>query len=202
MAVDPPGVDSARPGVDPPRTEGQRRLLAVDASLAQLAAALGTSKQSVSQWRRGQKTPAPAARALLAEKYGIDERTWSMPPGTAPQERSNEVPAQVAVDIAKQAARATTLDELDRLLAKIRRIDTADLLPTEVARILETEAKVLAQRFRCEREQSKDLEQLEERLVSHPAFLRLVRAIRAALAPHPEALRAVHDALLKGGAST
>lgn len=65
------------------RSEGQRLLLAVPDSLNEAAAKLGVGRSTVSDWRRGLKTPCSDAQGRLAAAYGIAPGTWSVSAGGA-----------------------------------------------------------------------------------------------------------------------
>lgn len=178
-------------------SEGQRMLREQTESLAELAAKLGVNKTTIHRWRSGEKAPGPSARAKLQAVLRIPTHTWGLASGV-PDVPSDPPagPARAAAAIAKEAGRATTEEELDGLLKKIRAIATTGLLPTEIARIAETEAKVLAQRYRCEKERERAQEILEDRMCfESPGFRRVTAALVAALKPYPEAMRAAVSAL-------
>ena len=87
----------------------------------------------------------------------------------------------------------TTSEALEGLLREVREdIARGGLLPSEVARLRDSESRLLAQRAKLERER----ELLEDRIVrDHPAWKRLQRTILKALEPHPVAAKAVLAAI-------
>ena len=187
-------MDDPRASVDPAiSSEGQRLLLEVRGSLAEIAAAVGVSKQIVSYWRRGEKSPSASARAKVHELYGIEPAAWDrVPTGAAPAApaaaRGDRPPAA-----AVPGARAATLDEVENLLAWLgRQRNDPSLKQSERVRFADAETKALALRARLEEKR----EMLEARTVDeHPRFVAVLGAITAALKPFPDATRAVIAAL-------
>jgi hypothetical protein len=70
----------------------------------------------------------------------------------------------------------------------------ADLLPSERVKLSDSEARILALRGRLEA-----AAELSERryIAGHPAWVKVKRAILAALEPHPAAASAVADAIAR-----
>lgn len=62
------------------RTEGQRKLLADQRSLNQLARELGVSRSTVGHWRTGFRTPEREGRLRLEERLGIPAGAWGESP--------------------------------------------------------------------------------------------------------------------------
>lgn len=194
----------AQPVATAPRTEGQRLLLAVTGSQAEIAATLDVAKSAVGFWRRGAKTPGPAARAKLKAAYGIDPRAWEQPPGerppapATPAPPTTEVPTKPPPPPRSPRARTMTLDEVVAELDYLHDLRRdGDLMPSEKVRLSDSISKNLALKARLER----DKELLEDRIVrEHPMWvMRIKPSILAALKPFPEAMRAVADALAEVG---
>ena len=159
-----------------PRTEGERRLRAVDESTSQVAARLGKSKQTVSCWRRGTKLPSPASRALLEEAYGIERTAWDRTPAkvkakTAKAKAPKEPPAKAAPPPPPRPESPTLLQEVEWELAVLRQLsEDKDLSASVRARLSDSRTKLISLRARLEREQ----ELVEDRLVrEHPMWLRI-----------------------------
>jgi transcriptional regulator with XRE-family HTH domain len=171
-----------------PRTEGQRLLLGVSGSHTDIATQIGGTKQSVSEWRRGEKTPGSRARELLHRTFGIDPAAWTQRPGAvAPPEPAKELP--------KLDGELEHLEELLRDLRALR--SDRSLTPSERARVAAEENKTLA-RIAEHRERQK---LTEARYVhEHPGWHRLRAVLFEALKKHPEAYRDVLAALQAAGA--
>lgn len=176
------------------RSEGQRQLCALPATLREIASRLGdaVSVQAVSCWRRGDKAPAAAYREALAREYGIPPEAW----GHMPQPPEDTPAPPKPTQRAKLTATApNSLEDCHQLLDLIRGDrDRGDLLVTERLKLVDAEAKLLALLSRLEAQH----ELREDRYVrQHPAWQRARRTIVEALAPHPAAAKAVIDALRK-----
>lgn len=177
--------------VDPaiaPTTEGQRLLMAVPETHAAVGAAVGASKQSVSQWRRGEKVPGEGMRAKLRDAYRIDPVSWGKPAGAA----GAKAPPPASPPQGS-AERTTTLEACDAHLAEIDKMLAKDeLLASDRAKLLSAKTQVL--RLRATIEEKGEL--FEDRAVrEHPFYRRMKGAILGALRAHPDAARAVADAL-------
>jgi transcriptional regulator with XRE-family HTH domain len=174
---------------DGPTSEGQRLLQALDMSYAAIADAIGTSKQSVSNWHRGKKVPAQATRKKLQSAFGIDPKAWDSVPSAAPKpkRKTSKQPAKP-----KHASSPTTLAEVNELLARLRTVDPKQLTPPNRTRHFDTMTKVLSLKHRIEQA----METSEDRMVRESPFWRRTRkAILAALKEHPEAAADVAKAL-------
>lgn len=181
-------------------SEGQRLLRARSESFGELAEMLGANKGSVHRWASGEKAPGPAARATLEEKLGIPRLAWSQEAHTSDPSAEAQDARRAAVDQVREATReaasATTLEELRRVLAKIQEIDVDGMLPTEQARVFDSETKVLALIYKIEQDERKAAAELEDALCDHPSFRRMTKALVAALRPFgPDALNAAVQAL-------
>ncbi len=174
------------------RSEGQRMLLAVTGTLAAIAEEIGCkSPQTVHAWKSGEKIPSASARAQMWTAFGIPQRAWSVRPGGSLEPEPQHDPAQI--ELAKNAAAPSTLDDCLALLTVIRRdrMQTG-LMPSERVKLAGAEASILSLRARLEQA----AEFAEARyVVQHPSWLKLKRAIVKALEPHPIAAKAVADAI-------
>lgn len=167
------------------KTEGQKRLLDVDGTEAELAAKLGCGSAIIGHWRRGRRVPGKAHRHKIELLFGIARRAWDVAPGT-----------ELATP---QSAASASSEDVDTLTITKTQIDAIlDGLKNEAltdaaaAKLRDTMAKLLALRARLER----DREMAEDRAVrEHPAWTRTKAAILRALKPYPEAAAAVAESL-------
>lgn len=202
VAASSTGAPSSTTVVDV-RTEGQRLLLAVPGSHAEVAAAVDGSKQAVSYWRRGEKTPGATARGRLRDAFGIDPGAWDRKPITSPATApaASPAPAPPSPPIETQPAAAaagsklSTLEEVETQIAELRKLQGENgLLASERVRLADSMGKLLAIKARLER----DNELLEDRVVrKHPFWARVKGAILDALRAHPAAARDVAEALAR-----
>lgn len=81
-ASDLAGSAAVNPQKIPPNSEGQRQLLDIPRSLAQLATELGVSRATVGHWRTGRYKPERADRLRIEGHLGIPAWTWDKPSGT------------------------------------------------------------------------------------------------------------------------
>lgn len=181
-------VHSATPVV---RSQGQAMLLQVTGSLAAIGEEVGTSAQSVHEWRTGRKKPSAQARERIEEAFGIPRKAWAALPGASSSELATAAPAEL-VD---ESAPSSSLEHCRQLLDTIRRERMqAGLLPSERVKLATAEAQILALQARLE--QAAELS--EDRYVrEHPTYHKLRSALVAALVPHPAAAQAVAAALAK-----
>ncbi len=166
-------------------SQGQKLLLAVPGTEAELAMRLGCGAAVVGHWRRGRRTPAAAHRRKLELIFGIPPRAWDVPPGAGIQLEQR--------DHATSPEDAGTLEITKAQISEIlEALKEEALIESEAAKLRDTAAKLLALRARLER----DRDMLEDRIVrGHPEWLKLRTAILAALKPHPAALAAVLEAI-------
>lgn len=203
VSADPP---KRSPASDAPRTEGQRLLVDVPGSLADVAKELGVGRTTVSDWRRGAKSPGVKARAKLRKAYGIPTDAWDMASGSAPRwtARADDAPHLEHVPGAPPACDdgaplAATLAMIDAQLARLHRIQIEhgnDLAHSEQVRLSETITKTLAQRGRLEKDKKVIDREIERALVkSQPFYTRAINAVVDALKSYPDAALAVESAL-------
>lgn len=193
----PDRVTATAPAPKRIRTEGQRLLLNMRGSLAELAAALGdgVSRQSVLDWRNGESMPGYASRARMETALQIPVETWAQRPH--PEYEIPDMPYAPPDAPDEPPAGGTSLQDCMRLLATVRAETTRQgLLPSERIKLVDAEAKLL--KLRVELESHAELS--EDRYVrEHPAWLRARNAIADALRPHPAAATAVAEALERLG---
>lgn len=170
-------------------------LLCVTGSLNAIAAELGCkSPQSVLNWRTGVKMPSAAVRERMWTAFAIPVRAWSTRPGGALDDDETNAPSALEVaQVAAGAGSPSTLEDCMALLAVIRRDRMQQgLMPSERVKLADAEARILGLRARLEQA----AEFAESRYVhEHPAWIRLKRAILAALEQHPAAAVAVANAI-------
>jgi hypothetical protein len=170
----------------------------VSASLSEVAGKVGcSSRQTVSDWGKGEKVPGAAYRPRLKEAYGIPAEAWERPPAdgrSAPSPRPSSPPG-------------VTRTTLEQCLALIRDTEAeleADqaakpedrLMPSERVKLRDTFARALSLRHRLESAG----ELLEDRLVrQHPEWKRFRASLLKAVVPYPDAAQAVAAALQELG---
>jgi transcriptional regulator with XRE-family HTH domain len=178
-------------------TEGRRLLLAVPGSLAELAAQVGCSRQTVANWRRGLKLPEPHHRAKIFAAWAIQPEAWALEPASAdtaqatPKASAANGHGNGSAHIA--GPQASTLEGCLTLLESIREERRREgLHPAERVRLAGTEAQILALRARLEERASL----LEHRIVlEHPTWHRLKLLLVRVLVRHPAAAQEVAEAL-------
>jgi transcriptional regulator with XRE-family HTH domain len=172
------------------KTEGQRLLLELAGTEAELAARVGCGAAVVGHWRRGRRIPGEAHRHKLELLFGIPRRSWDVAAGA---EVVPEPEPKVAEDAEPEADPAATLSiakaQIDTILEAL---NDKTLTDGASAKLRDTLSKLLALRARLER----DRDLLEDRVVrEHPEWARVRAAILGALRPYPDAARAVAEAL-------
>lgn len=176
-------------------TEGQRLLCERPESHNAIAAAIGATKQAVSQWRAGRAVPTTQNRKALARHFAVDPLTWDRAPGAAVKASSAPVKPRAAATEAllADAAAAASVDDtasLAELAAALRAARLApDVTPAALARIGAAELGV---RREIERRKTD-----HEKLLEAPEFLEVRRALVDALDGHPLAQNAAIGALLR-----
>lgn len=156
------------------QSEGQRLLVALGLSLEDVAGAVGCSRQAVSKWRSGEQTPSEVMRGKLFTAFGVPASAWGARPGAAPTLPEEPPP---------RAATPSTLDAALDLHAVIRRARCATNLTTaETVRLADSEARLLALRYRLEQ----DALLSESRIVrDHPSWQALRRTLSKVVAGCP-----------------
>src|SRR5262245_6728464 len=116
-------------------SEGQRLLIGVGGTLAEVATAIGCNRTSVLDWRNGDKTPLPEMRARLFAAYEIPIASWDLVPTT------QEAPAVATAS----GATPTTLADCLGILAMLRESRTrGPLRPADAVRLASAETRILA----------------------------------------------------------
>jgi transcriptional regulator with XRE-family HTH domain len=179
------GGTPGEPEVSGPVNEGQRLLLAVNASLGAIAERVGVSKTTASYWRSGRKLPSTEARRELERAYRIHPSAWDRKPGPS-------APALARVeDVA--ASGETTIDLVNRrqrIYAEM--VENDKLSAPDRLRAGALEAKMIDTRRQLER----DARLEEANLVQKSAQWAQVRKRTLdVLRGFPDALRAWTDAM-------
>lgn len=168
------------------RSEGQRLLLAVDATLDEIQNACGASRPSVVDWRFGRATPNTSSRAALWNAYEIPAPSWNqLPVGMRPA-NGHTAPAITpapAPPTNGHTGPPSSIDETAALLGQIRRqLEATDILPSDRARITDTYTKTLALQHRLQRE----VDMTEDRIIrEHPTWQRIRAELARVLARYP-----------------
>jgi len=181
----------AREGTTPgaaEQSEGQVLLSAAAERLVDVAERLHVGVSTVSDWRRGAKSPGGHARRRLAEVYGIPPESWDRPAGEV------SLPVLPVVELDPDAPPLeSTLRMLDAQLMRLANGGTdEDFKQAEGIR------KMLATRAQQEKDK-RTIDAYIERAVINPTrqpfYQRAVNMVVDALKPHPDALRDVLAAL-------
>jgi transcriptional regulator with XRE-family HTH domain len=169
------------------RNEGQRLLTQLGRTLAEVATAIGVSRQAVQQWRSGSEVPSSVMRGKLFTAFNIPVASWGVQPGAAPVAPAEPLPVPTATP--------TTLADCLALHATIRQARNAEnLTPAERVKLTDTEARVLALRHRLEREA--DLS--ESRIIAeHPKWQTLRRSLTKVVAGCPRCSKLLLDELAR-----
>ena len=193
----------AREGTTPraaEQSEGQVLLSAAAERLVDVAERLHVGVSTVSDWRRGAKSPGGHARKRLAEVYGIPPGSWDRPAprdvgrfiaGVGAWEEVSPVPV---VELDPDAPPLeSTLRMLDAQLMRLANGGTdEDFKQAEGIR------KMLATRAQQEKDK-RTIDAYIERAVINPTrqpfYQRAVNMVVDALKPYPDALRDVLAAL-------
>lgn len=109
------------------KTEGQRRLLALKLTLAEIAAAAGVTKNPASRWQRGIDLPTSAARERLEAVLGVPAIAWSRLPTTSRQPQAlPSAPADNDEGVAAEVETLTMAQALEADLAFAAELELAD----------------------------------------------------------------------------
>ena len=187
----------AREGTTPgaaEQSEGQVLLSAAAERLVDVAERLHVGVSTVSDWRRGAKSPGGHARRRLAEVYGIPPESWDRPAQRVGGDRFADDVAPVPMELDTDAPPLeSTLRMLDAQLMRLANGGTdEDFKQAEGIR------KMLATRAQQEKDK-RTIDAYIERAVINPTrqpfYQRAVNLVVDALKPHPDALRDVLAAL-------
>ena len=199
----------AREGTTPraaEQSEGQVLLSAAAERLVDVAERLHVGVSTVSDWRRGAKSPGGHARKRLAEVYGIPPESWDRParslmPGEVGGDRLrrlagelDDAPAHVPMELDTDGPPLeSTLRMLDQQLMRLANGGTdEDFKQAEGIR------KMLATRAQQETSKRTLDAYIERSLINptrQPFYQRVVNMVVDALKPYPDALRDVLAAL-------
>lgn len=167
------------------RSEGQRLLSTIPGTLEEIARSIGgASRQTILNWRTGSAVPSPSMRRRLFTAFSIPPAAWSIAPGSS----TVSLPPESLL-----TSTPNTLDDCLTLHSLIRRArNQPGLLPSEMVKLADTEARVLALRHRLE----KEAELLEDRIVrEHPKWQAIKRGLARVIAGCPRCAKAITDEL-------
>jgi transcriptional regulator with XRE-family HTH domain len=141
--------------VDALETEGQRLLLAVDASLQKIADEVECSKAIVGYWRQGKKLPSAELRAKLHAAYAIPPAAWESAPNA--EALVEEPPATLVDDLDN----ADPLSILSHQISQLRReLQNRNLSETARSNKQDQLTKNLGLRVRIEKDKALALDAL------------------------------------------
>ena len=174
-----------------PRSEGQRLLLALEASQASIAEACEVGAPAVSMWFRGDRQPSGDAQAVLEERFGIERSTWSEAPRFEDDD-AEEDDEDFGDDYDPDAGPATagetpkTVELVDRLIRRVEKTQKGQRLAAkDLVTLVNTQARLLSLRAKIEQQDRI----YEDRAVKQSPFWRRLRAtIVRSLRRHPKAL--------------
>jgi hypothetical protein len=154
----------------------------------------------ISDIRSAKKMPSPEMKERISAALGIAPHMWDMPLEKQPALKPVATPAPVAQP-AQQAKRvtaaltevkkATTLEQLDALLSTVRQQQAACTDDKLLKSWCDAERQVLVQRAKFEETQL----ELESNFASSTYFTTWWDKVLVVLAPFPDALAAVSEAL-------
>jgi transcriptional regulator with XRE-family HTH domain len=181
-------------------------LLQVGGTLAAIAEHVGSTRQSVHEWRSGTKAPSKATRTRMAAELGIPARAWDELPFSEPeppdplddddepepQSRSHSRAVSTPPPRSSNGS-VNSIEHVQGLLDEVAALrQRPNLLASERLKLVESESKLLAMRHKLELES----QLRESRFVAeHPAWLQLRAALVRALIAHPAAAQVVADVL-------
>ena len=166
------------------KSEGQRCLVELKLGPTHIAGDLGVNPATASRWLSGERQPKGSTLVKFHDLYGIDPELWRLEPGKVPAK-----PKPPRKREESEPKPQSDLDEVEDALKRVREMQgMPGLTPSEKARLMGEETKLLALRTRMRR----DNELLEDRVVrDHPLWFRIKRVMTEVLAPWPEAAEAV-----------
>lgn len=175
------------------RSRGAVLLARLTQTQAQIAREVSVSVAIVNYWQNGERKPGIGNRKALLARYKIPIEAWDEEPTKPPTSSAASAPSPTRPSSgwgeSSAVARISLLESMAQELID-RLSNDASMTPLEGA-------KVLAQLTHAEKQlrSMKGENAPEVRLVTHPKWLAVKRAILEALKDHPKALRAVVDAL-------
>lgn len=178
--------------------EAQRRLIEAGVTLGQLAGATEKSRQAASGWMSGKKLPTPETRDMIAARWpecqqGLwdvipskTKRATTPPPPPPPEDEGDDADMSFVGRLRAHAVRVER--EMAEAKTEGRMQDLVKLM-TLKQKILMDGAKFTGELTAAE----------ESRLTRSAKFVAIKMALAKALAPYPDAGKAVEDALLALG---
>lgn len=155
-----------------------------------VVAACNVSGPAVSQWGSGATKPSPAQRAILHAEFGIPVEAWDEPAVSvlAPSEPQN---APVAPEPGGALDLDTTIAELEKAVRRTMGNLASAGTPGEEAKVMASCATTLAQLAKLRGDDQVTL----RKFYRSKDWARIVAAHARALAPFPEAERALANEL-------
>jgi hypothetical protein len=170
----------------PPQNEGQRLLLELDLSNAEIAQLIKVSRESPRRWREGAKVPHER-RADLERHLGIPSTAWDLAPRTP-------TPAEALASRLDPTALPPDDDGLAALVTQLQRARAEPGISTAVL------AKISAVEVRAREARAKIRTWDEAAILASPAWRRIETTVLGAFDPPPDAdegLRRTHAAILR-----
>lgn len=184
-------------------TRGGDLLAKCPDSHAEIASKMGVDKSLVTRWISGARKPTPAQILRLEELYGIPAAAWQEPSASRPESSPASLPSPpVLPPPAPRSPPPRPADEdedegnNDRLQRYIRDGMRELELDTELSGVKRAEAlkKLVDAQVSLDKSTGENALTMTK-IAAHPEFKRVVRLITDAVAPHPEVLAKVLDAL-------
>lgn len=167
------------------RSEGQRLLLEVPASLSELARLTGCTKQAASQWRNGLKQPSSEVREVLEKTHGVPAWSWDYRPHMRPSGGTSARPAL--------PEKASTLERVLALVEDTRReLEDPGLIASVRVALRASHLRALTL---CGRLETELVLEDPDAVLHHPTWRRMRSVMLQALSAYPDAYAAVLAAL-------
>lgn len=181
------------------RSEGQRLLIALRESSAEIGRRVGLSKQIIAAYRAGDKMPSTDARRGIEAAFpSISAHAWGKRPIEAVSEPQGDRVRRVPGP--NEEAISGTLAELQELLEDARKIRRdQDALAGDRLKAMQLSESLLARKAKLELAAVEADDWLEDRLGEMPRFQHYAQALVRALKDHPGALQAAGDLLMREG---
>lgn len=171
------------------RSEGVFLLMRSGATQEEIAAATGIHRTRIAHYFSGLRKPGDKNKRLFKKHYGVPLESWGRTPKGEPAPKpSLHTYANGGGSVLARAERLQGM--VDSLLAKLDADTKAT--PLEKAKVMASTASTITLLGKLTGESQ---EISEARIVRLPAFRRIVEKMKEALRPHPDAARAVGEAL-------
>jgi len=158
-----------------------------------IAAKLGVDQSLVARWGTGERVPTPAQRKLLRAELGIQISAWDKPPEAAPRvvPPPDEFKSTPLNGVSFRVETQRLYDEVIRLRQRAEGYREAndDRMYMKALREAAIQQTLLGRLLGVTTQIS------EERILRMPAFRHLIDRVLSAVAPWPEALRAIIETL-------